>query len=161
MDLIEYSDEDWGGDCDDYKSTSGYCFQIGGTVVSWRSKKQSCVALSTTEAEYMALASTVQEAVWLRELCKHLNTEQAGGTFLYEDNQPTVSMSKNPQLHGKAKHVGIKFHFIQEEVHNKSVKLQYCRTDEMLADMFTKGLGTMKFVKFYDMTGIQDRSVYE
>ena len=66
--LIGYSDADWGGDCNDYKSTSGYMFQIGSTAVSWRSKKQTCVALSMAEAEYMALSSAAQKAVWIREL---------------------------------------------------------------------------------------------
>ena len=65
---VGYSDADWGGDADDRKSTSGFLFQIGGTAVNWRSKKQMCVALSTAEAEYMALTSAAQEAIWLREL---------------------------------------------------------------------------------------------
>ena len=67
-DLIGYSDADWGGDDNDYKSTTGYLFQIGGTAVTWKSKKQSCVALSTAESEYMALSSAAQEAIWIREL---------------------------------------------------------------------------------------------
>ena len=80
--LIGFSDADWGGDVKDFISTSGYCFEIGGTIVSWRSKKQSCVALSTDEAEYMALSSAAQEAVWLRELCKDLNSELTNPTVM-------------------------------------------------------------------------------
>ena len=73
--LTGYSDADWGGDCIDYKSTSGYLFQIGSSAVSWKSKKkQSCVALSTAKAEYMALASAAQEAVSMRELCADLKS---------------------------------------------------------------------------------------
>ena len=93
------------------------------------------------KAEYIALAGTVQEAVWLRELCKHLNTEQTSPTHTYENNQSSIFMFKNPQFHGKVKHIGNKFHFIQEHVSCQKVKLKYCRTDEMLADMLTKGLG--------------------
>ena len=156
--LIGYSDADWGGDGYDYKSTSGFCFEIGGTLVSWRSRKQPCVALSTTEAEYIALASTGQEAVWLQELYQQLDSEQTGPTLIYEDNQSTIAMSKNPQFHGRAKHIGIKFHFIREQVANKKVELKYCRTDEMLADMFTKGLGTMKFVKLRELIGLKDQT---
>ena len=73
---IGYSDADWGGDYDDHKSTSGYMFQIGETAISWRGKKQTCVALSTAEAEYMALASEAQEAMWLRQLVSY-NEERA------------------------------------------------------------------------------------
>ena len=71
-DCVGYSDADWGGEIDDRKSTSGYLFQIGGTAISWRSKKQTCVAVSTAEAEYMALASAAQEVMWLRQLVTDL-----------------------------------------------------------------------------------------
>ena len=114
--VIGYSDADWGGDCNDFKSTSGYLFQIGGSAVSWRSKKQSCVALSTAEAEYMALSSTAQEALWLRELNKDLKNPPSGPTIIFEDNQSAICMLKNPQFHGRSKHINIKFHFIREQV---------------------------------------------
>ena len=78
--LIGFSDADWGEDVKDFRFTSGYCSEIGGTIVSWRSKKQSCVALSTAKAEYMALSSAAQEAVWLRELCKDFNSELTNPT---------------------------------------------------------------------------------
>ena len=84
--------------------------------MSWRSKKQSCVAMSTTEAEYMALSSIAQEAVWLRELNKVLKNPLSGPTLILEDNQSAICMSKNPQFHGRSKHINIKFHFIQEQV---------------------------------------------
>ena len=99
-----YSDAHWSGDIDNRKSTSGYLFQIGGTAVSWRSKKQVCVALSTAEAEYMALASAVQEAVWMRQLTSDLKNGPTGPTVIFEDNQSTICMAQNPQFHGRAKH---------------------------------------------------------
>ena len=97
-----YSDTDWAGDCTDYKSTSGYLFQIGGTVVTWKSKKQSCVALSTPEAEYMALSSASQEAIWMRELNSDLGNQQSQPTLILEDNQSAIAMTKNPQYHGRS-----------------------------------------------------------
>ena len=112
--FVAYSDADWAGDLDDRKSTSGYLFQICGGAVSWRSKKQSSVALSTAEAEYIALASTAQEAVWLRQLTTELGSGSTEATTIYEDNQAAISMSKNPQYHGRAKHISIKYHFIRE-----------------------------------------------
>ena len=121
--LIGYSDADWAGDCNDYKSTTGYLFQIGGTAVSWMSKKQSCVALSTAEAEYMALSSAAQEAIWMRELNSDLGNPQSQPTLIFEDNQSAIAMAKNPQFHGRSKHINIKFHFIREQVSNARLAL--------------------------------------
>ena len=83
--LIGYSDADWGSDCNDCRSTTGYLFQIGGTVVTWKSQKQSCVALSTAEAEYMALSNTAQEDE-MRELNSDLGNQQSQPTLIFEDN---------------------------------------------------------------------------
>ena len=103
--LVGYSDADWAGDCNDYKSTTGYMFQIGSTAVSWKSKKQSCVALSTAEAECMALASAAQEAVWMRELNSDLCNQPSEPTLIFEDNQSAISMARNLQFHGRSKHI--------------------------------------------------------
>ena len=159
--LIGYSDADWGGDLDNYRSTTGYIFQIGGTAVSWKSRKQDCVALSTAEAEYMALACTAQEAVWMRELNIDMNNKLNEPTTIYEDNQSAICMAKNPQFHGRVKHIGIKYHFIREQVNAGSVKLEYCRTEDMIADMFTKGLTQEKFEKLRNLCGIHSQSASE
>lgn len=151
---IGYSDADWGGDLDDRKSTSGYLFQIGEGPVSWRSKKQTSVALSTAEAEYMALASAAQEAVWMRLLTAELSDRPMEAVTVFEDNQSAIQMTKNPHFHGRAKHIGIKFHFIRELVSDGTVKLQYCPTEEMIADMLTKGLPRDQFNKLRQMAGI-------
>ena len=96
-----------------------------GGAVSWRSKKQSSVALSTAEAEYIALASTAQEAVWLRQLTTELGSGSTEATTIFEDNQAAISMSKNPQYHGRAKHISIKYHFIRGQANNGTVTLKY------------------------------------
>ncbi len=95
-----YSDADWAGDLGDRKSTSGYIFKLSGGAISWRSKKQSCVALSTAEAEYIALASAAQESVWLQELLTSLKETKIKPTTIYEDNQSAICLAKNPQYHG-------------------------------------------------------------
>lgn len=100
-DCVGFSDADWGGDLDDRKSTSGYVFQIGGTAISWRSKKQACVALSTAEAEYIALA---QESVWLQQLLADIKKEPPKKMVIFEDNQSAISIARNPQFHGRSKH---------------------------------------------------------
>jgi transposase InsO family protein len=154
-DCIGYSDSDWAGDIDDRRSTSGYLFLISGTAISWRSKKQTCVALSTAEAEYMALASAAQEAIWLRQLVTDLRNEPTEPTLILEDNQAAICIAKDPQFHGRAKHIDIKYHFIREQVNNGTVELRYCRTDDMTADMLTKGLSRDQFIKLREMAGVK------
>lgn len=151
---VGYSDADWGGDLDDRKSTSGYIFFISGGPVSWRSKKQSCVALSTAEAEYIALSSAVQEATWMGRLTSSLEGRKEEPVLVFEDNQSTISMSKNPQFHGRSKHIGIKYHFVRDQVEKNIVELKYCPTESMIADIMTKGLSREKFLKLRAMAGV-------
>ena len=130
-------------------------FQIGGTAITWQSKKQSCVALSSAEAEYIALAGAAQEATWL----KQLNTDLIGTSdpiTIFEDNQSAISIAKHPQLHGRVKHINIKYmyHYIREQVNNSNIELRHCQTSEMIADMLTKGLGRIKFEKLREMAGV-------
>ncbi|XP_074569538.1 uncharacterized protein LOC141826187 [Curcuma longa] len=103
MSLSGYTDADWAGDLDDRKSTSGYTFLLNGGAISWNSKKQACVALSTMEAEYVACAAAVQEAVWLRRFLKHLKiTEDSGSPVtVYCDSQAAIAFSKDPKYHSK------------------------------------------------------------
>ena len=152
--VLAYSDADWVGDIDDRKSTSGYMFQIAGGPVSWRSKKQDTVALSTAEAEYVALANAAQECAWMRRLLSELGDSQRGPTNILEDYQSCIAMAKNPKFHGRAKHVDIKHHFIREQVSDGSIELKYCPTGEMLADMLTKGLAQQRFSFLRENAGI-------
>ncbi len=152
---VGFSDADWAGDQDDRRSMSGYMFQISGAAVSWRSKKQSCVTLSTAEAEYMALASATQEAVWMRKLLTDLQNKTEKPTVIFEDNQSAIFMAKNPQYHGRAKHIDIKYHFIRDQIANGVINLKYCNTDDMVADMFTKGLSGEQFKKLRQLAGLK------
>ena len=122
--------------------------------MSWRSKKQSCVALSTAEAEYVALASAAQEAVWMGELTAQFSDRSPETITIYEDNQSAISMAKNPQFHGRTKHISVKYHFIREQVDKKAVELKYCPTEEMVADMLTKGLAKEQFQKLRLKAGV-------
>ena len=152
--FIGYSDADWGGDIDNRRSTSGYSFHLSGGVVSYSSRKQSCVALSTAEAEYMALASATQEAVWLRKLATDLHLDTKGPMLIYEDNQATIVMSKDPQYHGRSKHIDIKFHYVRDQCNDNVIQLKYCPTNDMIADIFTKGLSQDKFKRLRQMLGM-------
>ena len=142
------------GDHDDRKSTSGYIFKSASGAILWRSKKQDCIALSTAEAEYVALSSATQEAVWLRKLATDLGNPPKESTTIHEDKQSAIAMSKNPQFHGRAKHIDIKHHYVREQVNSGSVKLVYCPTNEMTADIFTKGLGREQFCWLRGKAGI-------
>ncbi|KAG3044193.1 hypothetical protein PC122_g24908 [Phytophthora cactorum] len=143
IDFRGYSDADWAGDLADRKSTSGYTFMLMGAPVSWGSKKQSSVSLSTSEAEYIALSLAIQEGKWIhRLLCEILAATNETGPELKirEDNQSCIKMTKNPVNHGRAKHIDIKYHHIRDEVKRGEVKLEYCETSLMLADIMTKAL---------------------
>ena len=113
------------------------------------------MALSTVEAEYMALASAVQEAVWLQHLASDLNETLVEPTVIYENNQSTICIAKNPQYYGCTKHADIKFHFIREQVATRAIQLQYCLSKDMIADALIKGLNCAQFVKFRVLLGVK------
>ena len=102
--LHGYSDADWAGCGETRKSTSGQIFKLGKCAISWRSRKQSIVALSTTEAEYVALCEASQEAVWLRRLLGDIGFTQNTPTVVFEDNQGAIALSQNPKDHSHTKH---------------------------------------------------------
>ena len=145
--IIGYSDADWAGDVQDRRSTSGNVFLLGGGAITLSSRKQSSVALSTVEAEYMALRVAKQEGPWLRQLQEELGVTEAGSTLIFEDNQGAISMAKNAVFHKRTKHVQIRYHFVREAVEKGTITLEYCSTDNMLADSFTKALARDQFEK--------------
>ena len=138
--LFGYSDSDWAGCVDTRKSTSGFVFMLGDSLISWASKKQPVVALSTTEAEYIALCLATQEAMWLRRLLDSVQNPQEGPTLIYEDNQGTICIAKNPRDTQRTKHIDIRYHFVRESVQNKVITIEKCESQNMIADTFTKQL---------------------
>lgn len=148
--LVAYSDADWAGDASDRHSTSGYCISLctNGPLISWKTRKQSPVALSTREAEYIALAATTQECLYLTQLLQHLDSYQYGLPTIYEDNQGTIALANNPVHRQRCKHIDIKYHFVRSSVHNVNVSLKYCSTDQMVADLMTKPATKVKLLSF-------------
>ena len=138
--LKGYSDADWADDRDERKSTLGYAFILGGGVVSWCSKKQTCVALSTMESEYVACATTVQEAVRLKRFLQRLgitaHSEEA--ITLYSDSTTTLAYAKDPKYHEKSNHIEIKYHFIRDMVVRDEVVMKHISTGSLVADPLTK-----------------------
>ena len=154
VELLGYSGADWAGDVGDRKSTSGYVFFLGGAAVSWKSCKQTSVALSTAEAEYIALSGAFQEAMWFQQLIADVLNKRVQETTIFEDNQSTICLAKNQHVHGRTKHVDIKYHFIRDLVEAKRVKLVYCASENMIADMLTKGLPIKQFEKLRELAGV-------
>ncbi|KAF2345436.1 hypothetical protein FHG87_023809 [Trinorchestia longiramus] len=138
----------------DRKSTSGYCFTLSNSVITWRSVKQSCDALSTAEAEYVALAGAAQEAIWLKQLLDDLEFKTGGPMVVNEDNQSAICFAQNAKYHGRSKHIDIKFHYVRHLVRNKEIDLVYCPSNDMLADILTKGLSAEKFSRLRSKLGV-------
>lgn len=153
--LHGYCDADWAGDIDDRRSTTGYYFSLGSGSVTWNSKRQVTVALSSTEAEYMAVSSATRELVWLRRLLSELGVAQTVPTVLYGDNQGAIALAKNPVAHARTKHIDVQHHFIRQQVACDAVTLQYCPTAEMWADVLTKALPRDKHMVCVQALGLR------
>lgn len=109
-----WSDSDWASDEDSRKSTSGYVFTLAGGAISWQSRRQSTIALSSTEAEYIASASAAKEAMWIRQLMTDIGYHQWKELPLYCDNTSTIALTKNPRNHDRSKHIDIKYHYLEK-----------------------------------------------
>jgi hypothetical protein len=140
-----YADADWAGDLDNRKSTTGYIILIGKCVVSWLSKKQSTVSLSSAEAEYMAISAATQEILWIRQLLNEITFIQNQPTLLYIDNQAAIAISENDTHHSRTKHIDIRHHFIRDAIKDNTVKVKWINSQNQLADILTKGLGKLRF----------------
>uniref|UniRef100_A0A2N9JBE9 Integrase catalytic domain-containing protein n=1 Tax=Fagus sylvatica TaxID=28930 RepID=A0A2N9JBE9_FAGSY len=152
--LFGYSDSDWAGDMDDRKSTTGFVFYMGDTTFTWTSKKQPIVTLSTCEAEYVAATSSVCHAVWLRSLLKELHMSQVEATEIFVDNKSALALAKNPVFHDRSKHIDTRYHFIRECIARKEVQLEFVKSQDQVADIFTKPLKYDTFYKLRALLGV-------
>ena len=176
MTVQGYSDSNWAGDREDRKSTSGYIFMLNNRPISWCPKRQKTVALSSTEAEYMALTLAAKATIWIRLLMTVLGlikTDDTSPTVnvlkrkcaiaLKCDNQSAIALANNPVLHSRTKHIDIQHHFIRNEVIDGRINLSYIPTENMVADGLTKPLTHVKFFSFIrqlhmEITDSQSRS---
>jgi hypothetical protein len=153
--LVGYADANWASDIDTRRSTTGYVFKLFGTVISWKSKRQHTVATSSTEAEYMALYAASQEAVWLRRLLKDLQVISNKPTKIWQDNQGTIALAKNPMFHARTKHIDIKYHYTRNLIEDNTIVIDYKSTQEMQADALTKAVSQVKIEEFVDDLGMK------
>ena len=139
--LIGYCDSDWGGS-EDRKSISGYCYKlcVDGALISWKTRKQNVVSLSSCEAEYTALSFAIKEGLYLSQLFADLYSGEKSRFDLYVDNQGAINLANNPVYHQRTKHISIKYHFIRHEIKQGNVKLLYIESKNNIADIFTKAV---------------------
>lgn len=152
--LIGYCDADFAGDLDTRRSTTGFVFVFNGGALSWSSKLQATVAVSTTEAEYQSAGSAVREALWWRVLMSDLGHACEGPVTILCDNQAAIKLLRNPLVSARSKHIDVIHHFARERVARGEVSFEYCSTHLMVADVFTKALSEQKHIKCCDCMGL-------
>jgi hypothetical protein len=157
--LVGYSDADWAQDKDGKrKSTSGYVFVVCGGAVSWQSKKQSSIALSSTEAELMAITSSTKELLWFRHHLGGIGLNRTQPTTLLIDSQCAMDIANNSKISERSKHIEVQHFFIREHIEAGTVRLQHVPSDQQVADTLTKPLSRVAFKRCADMLGLIPRN---
>ena len=151
--LEGYTDAD-GSSQEHRHAISGYVFLVNGGAISWSSKKQELVTLSTAESEYVAATYAAKEALWLRRIVNEVFEPVTKPMTLYSDSQSAIALTKDGSYHARTKHIDIRYHFIRFVVQNGSIKLIYCPTEEMTADILTKALPNTKAKHFANSLGL-------
>ena len=151
--LNGYCNSDWGGS-QDRKSISGYCFMFNSNaLISWKSRKQNIVALSTCEAEYVALTAAIQESNFLNQLYRDMQNTDKLTVPIFVDNQGAIALAQNHAYHQRSKHISIKYHYIRSEIQNLSVSMHYFPSAENKTDIFTKPSSKQRFNQFKCIRG--------
>ncbi|CAJ2668729.1 unnamed protein product [Trifolium pratense] len=153
VDKLEgFSDSDWCGDRVDRRSTTGYIFKYLNAPISWCSRKQPVIALSSCEAEYIACAFAACQGLWLESLLKDIGIDLTEPIQLLVDNQSAINLARNPISHGRSKHIETRFHFIRFQVAAKKIVLSHCSTE--IHDILTKGLKHDRFIGLRNKIGV-------
>jgi len=137
--LTFFCDADWASNAD-RKSMSGYVVLFAGGAVAWSAKKQSTIALSTAEAEYIAATHVAKQVLWHRTFCEELGFPQPTTSTIFCDNQAAIAIAHHPEFHACTKHIDIAFHFLRDLIESGTIDIIYVPSCENLADLFMKGL---------------------
>jgi len=159
--IVGYCDADYAGDYDTRRSTTGYSFTLGSGVISWCSKRQPTVALSSTEAEYRSATMAAQESTWLKQLIKDLHQPTEYQVRIFCDNLSSICLAENPVFHARTKHIEVHYHYIREKVLEGEIEIVHIKTEEQNADILTKSLHRVKFEKFREALGMVDKTTLE
>jgi len=151
--LIAHSDSDWAADINNRHSITGYFFKLARSSVSWLSRAQKTVALSSTEAEYMAISDCCRQAMWMTNLFGEIGFHVSLITIC-GDNQGSIFIDSNPVQEKRTKHIDIRYHYICECIEDNKVSVVFVPGNDNPADMFTKNLDRLKFVKFREQLGL-------
>ncbi|MCO5576181.1 hypothetical protein L7F22_029989 [Adiantum nelumboides] len=149
MELHGYRDEDWAGSTTDQRSTSGFMSTLGSASITWSSKKQPTVALSSIETEYRGVAVTACEVAWLCKLLMDLRLQVDREVVIYCDNLSSIQLGKNLVFHARAKHIEVHYHFVRDQVLADDINLVYKSIEEQVANIFTKALGAEKLCRLW------------
>lgn len=152
--LHGFSDADWAGDTDDFVSTNAYVVYLGGSPISWSSRKQNGVARSSTEAEYRAVANTASEIRWISSLLRELEIHLPTPPVIYCDNIGATHLSANPVFHSRMKHLALDFHFIRDNVQAGILRVSHVSARDQLADPLTKALTKPRFQELLGKLGV-------
>lgn len=131
-------------------------FLLAGGAITWASQRQLVIALSSTEAEYIALATATQESIWLRRFLSELGCQQIEPTLIQVDNQGAIKLAKNLESNKRTKHIGVKYHFTRMAKEKNEIKLEYIPTDQQKADIFTKSLLKNKHKEMCDFINLKE-----
>ena len=156
--LCSFSNSDWAGDKDGSRSTSGYVWMLSGGPISWKSRLQPIVTLSSTEAEYITVTVAAQEGIWLCRVMGKLGFKQVGAMDLAVNNEGVIALSENLQAHPRTKHIRLRYHFIWQYVQEGVIKAYYVSTHKNIADIFTKNLLKDKFLELRQAMGLTQRA---
>ena len=154
INIIGFTDSDWANCLDTRWSIGGYLFTLGSGPVSWQSRCQRMVATSSCQAEYTAEFEASKEAIWLRTLLSHIGFSLTSPTTLLCDNNAAIISSEDPAFHARVKHFDVWYHFLRERVQLNEISLSYINTQDNIADIFTKPLGTMDFARLRAFLGL-------
>ncbi len=153
--LTGYTDADWGSQMHRH-SISGYAFFVRIRAISWSSKKQPIITVSTTKSEYVAITHSSKELIWIQKIFAEFICQLINPTTLFSDNQSAIWLTKDSTFHARTKHIDIQFHFMRQTVILGQANIKYCSTEDMIADIFMKLLAQVKLAKFHALLGLTE-----
>lgn len=153
--ITGFVDADWGNCVEDRRSYTGFLFLLSGAPISWDSRKQRTVALSTTEAEYMAMSECGKESIYLQQFIRELGFDELANLTIYCDNRSALKLSENHTYHSRSKHIDIRHHFIRELIKDELLSLKFTSSKNQIADFLTKELFRDKHERCVKSAGLK------